>query len=98
MGRVLQHLNFWQLPTLPSNEESALNRNLPDLTERQNEVLKWMVEGKRNAEIGTILHLSPRTVEKHVAEILKHLKVENRASAIVNAMGFAAAETQKDSV
>jgi len=73
-------------------------RNLPDLTERQNEVLKWMVEGKRNAEIGTILHLSPRTVEKHVAEILKHLKVENRASAIVNAMGFAAAETQKDNV
>jgi len=42
--------------------------------------------------------LSPRTVEKHVAEILKHLKVENLATAIVSAMEFAAAETQKTNV
>jgi len=60
------------------------------LTRRENEVLRWMVEGKRNAEIARILSISPRTVEKHVAEILAVLKVENRATAILAAMEFSA--------
>ncbi len=67
---------------------------LPQFSRRKNEVLKWMVEGKRNSEIAAILHLSPRTVEKHVADILKELKVENRTTAIIRAMeitAFAAA-------
>jgi len=61
-------------------------RPLPQLSKRQNEVLQWMVEGKRNTEIGRILCISPRTVEKHVSEILTTLKVENRATAILAAM------------
>jgi DNA-binding CsgD family transcriptional regulator len=61
-------------------------RPLPRFSERKNDVLKWMAEGKRNAEIATILHLSPRTVERHVADILADLGVENRATAIVRAM------------
>ena len=69
-------------------------RPLPQLSERKNEVLKWVVEGKRNSEIGTILNLSARTVEKHVEEILKDLMVENRATAIVRAMEYCAAVNQ----
>lgn len=65
-------------------------RPLPQLTKRQNDVMQWMVEGKRNAEIGRILCISPRTVEKHVAEILAVLKVENRATAILAAMEYCA--------
>ena len=64
---------------------------LPQFSERKNEVLQWMVEGKRNAEIAMILELSPRTVERHVAEILAELQVENRATAIVRAMEFCVA-------
>ena len=64
---------------------------LPRFSRRKNEVLQWMVEGKRNAEIASILHLSPRTVEKHVAEILVELDVENRATAIIRAMEQCAA-------
>jgi len=63
---------------------------LPQLSARKNEVLQWMMEGKRNVEIAAILHLSPRTVEKHVAEILAELAVENRATAIVRAMELGA--------
>ena len=66
-------------------------RPLPQLTGRENEVLKWMLEGKRNAEIATILDLSIRTVEKHVQAVLAGLSVENRASAIVRAMELSAA-------
>ena len=66
-------------------------RPLPQFSERKNDVLKWMVEGKRNAEIAAILHISPRTVERHVTEILAGLSVENRATAIVRAMELCAA-------
>jgi DNA-binding CsgD family transcriptional regulator len=65
-------------------------RPLPQFSKRKNEVLQWMVEGKRNAEIARILCLSPRTVEKHVAEILAELQVEHRAAAILAAMEFCA--------
>jgi DNA-binding NarL/FixJ family response regulator len=49
---------------------------LLQFTQRKNEVLRWMVEGKRNAEIGINLNISSRTVEKHVEEILAELGVE----------------------
>lgn len=65
-------------------------RLIPELTPAENEVLRWMVEGKRNAEIGDILNSSVRTVEKHVAKILAKLEVENRATAIIRAMELAA--------
>jgi DNA-binding NarL/FixJ family response regulator len=65
-------------------------RPLPQFSKRKNEVLQWMLEGKRNSEIAAILHLSPRTVERHVTEILAGLQVENRATAIVRAMEFCA--------
>ncbi len=67
-------------------------RPLDQLSAAENRVLKWMVEGKRNAEIATILGLSPRTVEKHVEEILAEFGVENRATAIIRAMELCAAE------
>lgn len=69
-------------------------RPLPELSQRENEVLKWMVEGKRNSEIATILNLSTRTVENHVQGILRDLMVENRATAIVRAMEYCAAANQ----
>jgi len=64
-------------------------RPLAKLSPAENGVLRWMVEGKRNAEIATILGVSPRTAEKHVSQILTKLDVENRATAIVRAMELA---------
>ena len=63
---------------------------LPTLSKRENEVLEWMIHGKRNGEIATILGISSRTVEKHVESILRVLEVENRATAIVRAMELCA--------
>lgn len=65
-------------------------RPLPGLTARAQEVLRWMVAGKRNSEIAAILGISPRTVEKHVEAVLRVLQAENRATAIVRALEQAA--------
>jgi DNA-binding CsgD family transcriptional regulator len=52
-----------------------------DLTKREAEVLLWVSEGKRNAEIGTILGITAKTVAKHVEKIFEKLGVESRTSA-----------------
>jgi DNA-binding CsgD family transcriptional regulator len=52
-----------------------------DLTRREAEVLLWVTHGKTNAEIGAILGLSSRTVQKHLEHIFKKLGVETRVAA-----------------
>lgn len=55
------------------------------LTGRESEVLVWIAKGKSNRDIGEILGLSARTVNKHLEQIYVKLGVENRASAAVKA-------------
>lgn len=55
------------------------------LTAREAEVLLWISKGKANRDIGEILGLSSRTVNKHLEQIYVKLGVENRASAAVKA-------------
>src|SRR5690606_5772527 len=52
------------------------------LTRRESEILHWIGEGKRNSEIGTILGISSRTVEKPVEHLLEKLGVETRTAAM----------------
>ena len=51
------------------------------LTRRECEVLHWIVEGKRDSEIGAILSISSRTASHHVTAILRKLNVETRTAA-----------------
>lgn len=55
------------------------------ITAREAEVLLWIGRGKTNKDIGEILGLSPRTVNKHLEQIYAKLGVENRASAALKA-------------
>ena len=67
------------------SEVELLRSNLP-LTARESEVLLWIARGKTNREIGTILSMSPRTVNKHLEQVFKKLHVENRTTAAVIAL------------
>lgn len=66
-------------------DEVVLQKSLL-LTSRESEVLLWLSRGKANREIGEILHISPRTVNKHLEQIFVKLGVENRASAATRAV------------
>jgi DNA-binding CsgD family transcriptional regulator len=55
--------------------------NTLGLTKRETEVLHWLGEGKRNAEIAVILGTTTRTVAKHLEHIFAKLEVETRAAA-----------------
>lgn len=56
------------------------------LTAREAEVLLWIANGKTNREIGMILDMSPRTVNKHLEQVFRKLGVENRTSAAASAL------------
>jgi len=53
------------------------------LTPREVEVVEWIAAGKRNGEIGQIIECSPRTVQKHVQNILAKLDLETRTAICV---------------
>ncbi len=63
----------------------ALQLQALGLTPRQAEVVAWLVQGKTDREIGYLLGLSPRTVEKHVENIIQSLGVESRIKVMVRA-------------
>jgi DNA-binding NarL/FixJ family response regulator len=57
-----------------------------DLTQREQDVLAELVEGLSNGQIGDRLHLSPRTIEKHVSSLLRKTETSNRAELVRFAM------------
>lgn len=67
------------------SEEQVLQQRL-SLTSREAEVLLWISRGKSNREIGEILAISPRTVNKHLETVFVKLGVENRAAAAARAV------------
>jgi DNA-binding CsgD family transcriptional regulator len=56
------------------------------LTAREIEVLRLLVEGKSDREIAEALYISPRTVMRHVSNILGKLEVESRTAAATYAV------------
>lgn len=52
------------------------------LSERQNEILKRLSEGKSYKAISEELFISVETVRSHIKKLYKHLQVNNKAEAI----------------
>ena len=82
---VQAHANaqvFASLYRGPADFPSCVS-GVQDLSARESEVAFWLARGKTNIEIGVILGISRRTVEKHVEHVLAKLGVDNRFAAAV---------------
>lgn len=76
-GAVLRVCALWG--EHPARQPAAL-------TPRECQVLSWVARGKSNAQIGTLLGISPRTVNKHLDHIYVKLGVESRTAAAAIAL------------
>jgi predicted ATPase/DNA-binding CsgD family transcriptional regulator len=57
-----------------------------NLTSRETEVLRLLVQGNSTREIAEALYISPRTAATHIANILGKLDVNSRTAAVAFAM------------
>jgi DNA-binding NarL/FixJ family response regulator len=58
--------------------EPTSDAELDELTGREREVLRLIARGYRYKEIAASLHLSVKTVESHVSNVLRKLQLSNR--------------------
>lgn len=52
-------------------------------TEREGEVVRFLIRGKSNNQIALELEISPRAVEQHLTHIYEKIGVSSRAEAII---------------
>lgn len=52
------------------------------LTDRERDIVRLLALGHTNVEVGTLLHLSVRTVETHRAHALAKLRLDGRAALV----------------
>ena len=57
-----------------------------NLTQRECEVLHYIILGKSNVEIAKVLFITRHTVKAHVSAILEKLSAKNRVEAAVKAV------------
>jgi DNA-binding NarL/FixJ family response regulator len=73
-------------PSLQIPAPRTFDANAPVLTEREQQVLSGMANGKSNAQIGRDLYLSEDTIKTHARRLFRKLEVGDRAQAV--AAGF----------
>ena len=69
-----------------SNTELDKNEIKAKLTDREIEVLQYVIQGKTNREIAEILTISEKTVRNHISNTMQKLSVKGRAQAVVELM------------
>jgi two-component system NarL family response regulator len=67
-------------------ERLAARMSSSELTGRELEVLRHIVDGKSNKEIGNTLNISEATVKSHINNILSKLGVSDRTQAATTAL------------
>jgi DNA-binding NarL/FixJ family response regulator len=79
-GVAERMMGFFSAP-----RSAAPQRAFPELTEREEEILSLVAQGKSNQEIARQLFVSLKTVRNHVSNILLKLQVADRAQAVIRA-------------
>ena len=72
---------MWLLSLGANDAQPPSRLSTASLTPRETEVLSWIAKGKTNRDVGEILGMSPRTVNKHLEHVFEKLGVETRAAA-----------------
>ena len=69
-------------------DEAQRRLGLPQLTQREQEVLRWTGEGKSSWEVGKILGMSEHTVNFHLRNLMTKLDVTSKHLAVLRALSL----------
>ena len=83
--QILRELNPNVVPAIQISR-SNFKQTHSNLTAREYEVLKLVVEGKSNQQIASELNISEHTSKAHVCNIIQKLVVDDRTQAAVKAI------------
>jgi DNA-binding NarL/FixJ family response regulator len=65
---------------------STIGNKLPELTQRERDVLRLLADGLANEEIGKRLYISAETVRTHVRKAMDKLDADTRTQAVARAL------------
>jgi DNA-binding NarL/FixJ family response regulator len=65
---------------------SSIGNKLPELTQRERDVLRLLADGLANEEIGKRLYISAETVRTHVRKAMDKLDADTRTQAVARAL------------
>lgn len=77
----------WLIAAQASDDSPVRFSGRFGLTPREANVLHWIRRGKSKPEIGAILEMSSRTVDKHMERVLRRWGVDSRSAATVMTSG-----------
>lgn len=66
-----------------------------ELTSREREILELIAQGKTNAEIASLLNLSPKTVSNNISNVLLKVHATDRAKLMLMALEAGMGKTDK---
>ena len=81
-ARVRNHLKFRKAAQAPAVAEEPADARMAQMTERQQEIFRWVREGKTNWEIARIVGCSEENVKYHMKNILRIMGSYNRTQAV----------------
>jgi len=86
-----------RLATIKHGSTAAATAQLMDLSDREREILGLICDGRSDAEMGEILHLSKNTIRNHIASLYGKIGVNRRAAAVIWARerGFTGGEAAR---
>jgi two-component system, NarL family, nitrate/nitrite response regulator NarL len=77
-ARLLMHV-----PQQKQKQKSSRAPDLPELTDREAQILEQVARGLTNKEIARALALSEKTVKHHMTNVMQKLQVRNRVEAAI---------------
>ncbi len=85
---ITPHLHFALMRAVAAGHQfgKSTESGQRPLSARQQEILRWMNQGKTNKEIAQLLSMTEKNVKYHVEQIFTKLEVRSRPQAVSKAM------------
>lgn len=84
--KVAEHV-LRQFQSIYSNGKT-MEAIVAPLTARETQILSYIADGNSNKQIAYILQIGEQTIKNHVSNILRKLNANDRAHAVVLAIGY----------